>query len=239
MSGGTLGAEQGTLAIMVGGKPANFSRAEAIFQGLWSRHPCWPDWRGPVGQVGEPDDCGHHHRRGGRGAVAVRKRAAPTWPRSKRLFLAVLPTVASCKYTVNAWWSATTGGSKHRMLGRRDAKRFVEVSQPLVVAASRLLPQEAYPHLQGALSLGRLPGWRAQRRHAPIAPRQHQGVVPERRKRRIAVLASIAQRPHALREPSSKPTATPCTGGQARHRGIPGKKAARSVGACGGRCLPA
>src|SRR5450830_819696 len=32
MSGGTWGAEQGTLAIMVGGKPAAFSRAEAIFQ---------------------------------------------------------------------------------------------------------------------------------------------------------------------------------------------------------------
>lgn len=32
MSGGTLGAEQGALAIMVGGKPAAFSRAEAIFQ---------------------------------------------------------------------------------------------------------------------------------------------------------------------------------------------------------------
>ncbi len=32
MSGGTLGAEQGTLAIMVGGKPAAFGRGEAIFQ---------------------------------------------------------------------------------------------------------------------------------------------------------------------------------------------------------------
>ncbi|MDO8451110.1 MAG: NAD(P)-dependent oxidoreductase [Rhodoferax sp.] len=32
VSGGTLGAEQGTLAIMVGGKPAAFERAQAVFQ---------------------------------------------------------------------------------------------------------------------------------------------------------------------------------------------------------------
>lgn len=34
VSGGTLGAEQGTLAIMVGGKPAAFERAQAVFQVL-------------------------------------------------------------------------------------------------------------------------------------------------------------------------------------------------------------
>lgn len=34
VSGGTLGAEQGTLAIMVGGKPAAFERARAVFQVL-------------------------------------------------------------------------------------------------------------------------------------------------------------------------------------------------------------
>ena len=34
VSGGTLGAEQGTLAIMVGGKPAAFARAKAVFQVL-------------------------------------------------------------------------------------------------------------------------------------------------------------------------------------------------------------
>lgn len=32
VSGGTMGAEQGTLAIMVGGKPADFERAQAVFQ---------------------------------------------------------------------------------------------------------------------------------------------------------------------------------------------------------------
>lgn len=32
VSGGTLGAEQGTLAIMVGGKAADFERAQAVFQ---------------------------------------------------------------------------------------------------------------------------------------------------------------------------------------------------------------
>lgn len=32
VSGGTLGADQGTLAIMVGGKPANFERALPVFQ---------------------------------------------------------------------------------------------------------------------------------------------------------------------------------------------------------------
>ena len=34
VSGGTLGAEQGTLAIMVGGKPAAFEQAQAVFQVL-------------------------------------------------------------------------------------------------------------------------------------------------------------------------------------------------------------
>lgn len=32
VSGGTLGADQGTLAIMVGGKPSNFERAQPVFQ---------------------------------------------------------------------------------------------------------------------------------------------------------------------------------------------------------------
>lgn len=34
VSGGTVGAENGTLAIMVGGKPANFERAQPVFQVL-------------------------------------------------------------------------------------------------------------------------------------------------------------------------------------------------------------
>ena len=34
VSGGTVGAENGTLAIMVGGKPAHFERAQAVFQVL-------------------------------------------------------------------------------------------------------------------------------------------------------------------------------------------------------------
>lgn len=34
VSGGTVGAENGTLAIMVGGKPANFERAQPVFQAL-------------------------------------------------------------------------------------------------------------------------------------------------------------------------------------------------------------
>jgi hypothetical protein len=97
----------GTLAIMAGGKAADFERALPVLP-LRPRHARGPARQRPAHQAGQPDDRGHHHRRGGRSAAAVRSRAAPTWPRCGRPSPAASPTAASCSCTASAWWSATS-----------------------------------------------------------------------------------------------------------------------------------
>ena len=61
VSGGTLGAEQGTLAIMAEGNAEDFARHPACLPVSGPRHACRPHWRRATGQASQPDDCGHHY----------------------------------------------------------------------------------------------------------------------------------------------------------------------------------
>ncbi len=74
VSGGTVGAEAGTLAIMVGGDVEDAAQAAPIFNVSRPRHACGPPRQRATGQAGQPNDCGHHHRRRGRSPAAVRTR---------------------------------------------------------------------------------------------------------------------------------------------------------------------
>jgi 6-phosphogluconate dehydrogenase (decarboxylating) len=73
VSGGTVGAENGTLVIMVGGKAAGLRARPARLPGVRPRHARGPARQRAAHQAGQPDDRRHHHRRRGRSAAAVRQ----------------------------------------------------------------------------------------------------------------------------------------------------------------------
>ena len=111
VSGGTVGAEAGTLAIMAGGARSRRlpSCAAAVFASvLGGQHACGPPRRRAARQIGQPDDRGHHHRRRGRVPADVRARRCQHGQGHVRPLPAALPTAASSRSTASAWWSVTS-----------------------------------------------------------------------------------------------------------------------------------
>jgi 2-hydroxy-3-oxopropionate reductase len=105
VSGGTVGAEQGTLAIMAGGRLQDHQRAL----------PCFPPWAAP--HVG-PHGAGQLAKLANQmivgitiGAVAeallLAAKGGADMAKVREAIPADLPTAASCKCTASAWWSAT------------------------------------------------------------------------------------------------------------------------------------
>ena len=71
VSGGTLGAKSGTHRCD-GGRASQCVRArQTRAGGVRTCHSYGAAWLRPTGQIGEPDDCGYHHRRNRRGPAAV------------------------------------------------------------------------------------------------------------------------------------------------------------------------
>lgn len=107
VSGGTLGAENGTLAIMAGGPAAAFERAQAVFQPLGRATLVGPHGTGQLAKLANQMIVGITI-----GAVAeallLCEKGAPAWPGSGRPSAAALPTAASCRSTASAWWNATS-----------------------------------------------------------------------------------------------------------------------------------
>ncbi len=70
VSGGTVGAAEGKLAIMAGGESRVFERALPIFAQARAPDSGRARGHGPARQAVQPGDRRRHHRRGGRGAAA-------------------------------------------------------------------------------------------------------------------------------------------------------------------------
>jgi len=106
VSGGTVGAEAGTLAIMAGGAAADFAQADAIFRHLGRATLVGPHGSGQLAKTANQMIVGP---------------PLPPWPRPccwpgvavptrrgcARPLPAVLPTAACCNCTAHAWCSAT------------------------------------------------------------------------------------------------------------------------------------
>ena len=107
VSGGTVGAEQGTLAIMAGGEPEAFVRVEPVLRAMGRPIHVGPHGAGQLAKLANQIIVGVTI-----GAVAeallLAKEGELTRARCVRLCVAALPKAAFSSCTVSAWWSETS-----------------------------------------------------------------------------------------------------------------------------------